>query len=481
MPHKNPSLHKYIFAGIIILLLVTSCKGGGGESGNSVHIVDVKNATASTQKLRSEEFPLPNCYGAESLSQTLGNKASTSKSITLGSTATIEGGGEIEIPEIAKVNLQAAIEETYAQEYESAKERMDQLEMSAAPGTDIVYVIDWYAYIYTSTIQYTVGNDPKIYTAPYTYTLEVPKLNTSYKRPCDTPTVPETDTPQQTFLGGGAGQLVFSALKEGSVSNYEIYLLNLGTGIDAIDSAHLRNLSDNLAPDEDPAWSPDGNQIIFVSRRDSNPEVYRMDANGSHQINLTRDEDRDYQPVWSPDGTYIAFASYRGPGADLDIFIMDADGSNVQQITQTGTYYQDPAWSADGREVFFVAWKTPSGDKTEIYAYNINTQKTRQVTDLGKLTYAPSASPDGQWLLFTSSYSGFQNLFRIGVDGYNKKQLTDQIQTQYLDPAWSPDGQWIAFVAEGKDANTLCLYNVQTEKIYEILSLPGLHSPAWRP
>ncbi len=334
---------------------------------------------------------------------------------------------------------------------------------------------------------------PIVSVSPTAGIIVTPAPDTPFPEPSATssattsPTLIQTSPPTNTatntpvpFLGGGSGQLVFSALKEGSRSNYEIYLLNLGTGIDTIDSAQPLNLSDNLAPDEYPAWSPDGNQIIFTSRRDGNPEIYRMDADGSHQINLTRNGDRDYQPAWSPDGIYIAFASYRGSGANQDIFIMEADGSNVQQITQTGTYYQDPAWSTDSQEVFFVAQTTSSGDKTEIYAYNINTQKTRQITNLNKLTYAPSVSPDGQELLFTSSHSGFQNLFRIGVDGYNKKQLTDQIRTQYLDPAWSPDGQWIAFVAEG-NANTLCLYNVQTREIYEILSLPGLHGPAWRP
>ncbi len=305
---------------------------------------------------------------------------------------------------------------------------------------------------------------------------------TSTLVPTNTPNLTPTPTP----LGGGSGQLVFSALKGNTfndceIHNCEIYLLSLGTSVESIDVKDIINLSDNLAPDENPDWSPDGTHIVFISRRDGNPEIYVMDADGQNQVNITQHNDRDYQPAWSPDGTYIAFGSYRGPGANQDIFIMNNDGSDVRQITSTGRYYRDPDWSADGDEIFFIAMKNDAQTQSEIYAYNLLTKELRQITRLDKLTYAPNASPDGKWLVFTSSYSGFQNLFRIDTNGYNLKQLTDQIQAQYHDPVWSPDGQWIAFVIEGKDENTLALYSVASKEVYKVLSMPGLNHPAWRP
>jgi len=160
---------------------------------------------------------------------------------------------------------------------------------------------------------------------------------------------------------------------------------------------------------------------------------------------------------------------------------MDTIGNNIRQISPTGRYYQDPAWSRDSNEVFFVSWKENGKKQSEIYAYNLTDGTLREVFDPHKPLYAPDVSPDGKWLVFVSTYSGFLNLFQVGIDGYNLQQLTQQTQVNYMDPAWSPDGKWITFVAEGDAANTLYLYSVETKKSYPLLSLPGLRSPSWRP
>jgi Tol biopolymer transport system component len=66
------------------------------------------------------------------------------------------------------------------------------------------------------------------------------------------------------------------------------------------DGSGLRNQTRNPGHDSDPAWSPDGRRIVFVTKRDGNFEVYVMDADGSGQRNLTRNPAPDRSPVWSP-------------------------------------------------------------------------------------------------------------------------------------------------------------------------------------
>ncbi|GAB4532280.1 MAG: hypothetical protein Fur0018_20810 [Anaerolineales bacterium] len=295
--------------------------------------------------------------------------------------------------------------------------------------------------------------------------------------------IPTKPPMPKVFLGGGSGQLIFSAWQNNSQYNSQIYLLNLGTGLDTIDADHIINLSNNLTIDKEPSWSPDGSQILFVSQRDNNPEIYLMDADGQNQVNISRHPDRDYQPVWSPDGYYIAFSSYRGPGKNQDIFIMKGNGTDIRQISATGGYYQDPAWSRDSQKVFFIGWdEDHNKDKAEIFVYDIPTDSLEKLTDLDKLALSPDVSPDGKMLVFVSTYAGFKNLFLIGTDGYNLQQLTQQTKTNYIEPAWSPDGKWIAFVAEEEDnQNTLYLFNLETRKKYAIITLTGLRNPAWRP
>ena len=69
------------------------------------------------------------------------------------------------------------------------------------------------------------------------------------------------------------------------------------------DGSGQRNLTRNPAHDGDPAWSPDGRKIAFVSRRDGNYEVYVMNADGSGQRNLTHNAANDGLPAWSPTRT----------------------------------------------------------------------------------------------------------------------------------------------------------------------------------
>jgi len=90
------------------------------------------------------------------------------------------------------------------------------------------------------------------------------------------------------------------------------------------------------------SWSPDGKNIMFVSDKDGNPEIYIMDSTGGNIVRLTNNDVRDDQPVWSPDGKQIAFVSYLD--GDAEIFVMKSDGSDQRRITNNDFHDSDPAW-----------------------------------------------------------------------------------------------------------------------------------------
>ena len=103
-------------------------------------------------------------------------------------------------------------------------------------------------------------------------------------------------------------------------------------------------LTDDPALDSAPSWSPDGQRIAFTSNRDGNNEVFVMNADGSDPTNLTKNSASDGLPVWSPDGSKLAFVSNRD--GNNEVYIMDADGSGQTNLTNNS--------AEDG--VFRIAW-----------------------------------------------------------------------------------------------------------------------------
>jgi Tol biopolymer transport system component len=80
----------------------------------------------------------------------------------------------------------------------------------------------------------------------------------------------------------------------------------------------------------DPAYSPDGSQIVFVATHDGDPELYIADADGGNVVRLTENDAVDASPRWAPDGSHLLFVSDRD--GDFNIYTMRPDGSGVEML-----------------------------------------------------------------------------------------------------------------------------------------------------
>jgi Tol biopolymer transport system component len=98
-----------------------------------------------------------------------------------------------------------------------------------------------------------------------------------------------------------------------------------------------------------PAWSPDGREIAFASRRDGDWDIYIMTADGNGQRAITNNSVTDLFPTWSPDGQHIAYSSDQN--GNLDVYVMRADGSNIEQLTDHPTDEYPPKWAPAGAVV----------------------------------------------------------------------------------------------------------------------------------
>ncbi len=95
----------------------------------------------------------------------------------------------------------------------------------------------------------------------------------------------------------------------------------------------------------DPAWSPTGEWIAFVSQETGNDEIFIIRPDGSGMRQLTRNSwEWDKHPSWSPDGRQIVFWSNRETGRP-QLWVMEVDGSNQRRLLDSPYEDRNPVWA----------------------------------------------------------------------------------------------------------------------------------------
>jgi TolB protein len=178
--------------------------------------------------------------------------------------------------------------------------------------------------------------------------------------------------------------------------------------------------------------SPNGKHIALTLSKDGNSEIYLMSSDGSNLKRLTNEWAIDSSPTWSPDGSKIAFVSSRW--GDPHIFVMNADGTGVKRVTDRGTYNQTPDWSPRGDLIAFTA--RDERNVFDIFTVNPETKEIKRLTQDQGNNEEPSFSPDGNHIVFTSTREGRSQVWVMALDGSNQVRISKK--GGFSTPAWSP-------------------------------------------
>lgn len=121
------------------------------------------------------------------------------------------------------------------------------------------------------------------------------------------------------------------------ISNSQLWIIDRTAGT-------RRQLTDFNAIAYDPVWSPVDNRIAFISPEPGNDELFVINMDGSGLTRLTQNDwEWDKYPSWSPDGQQIVFWSNRETRRK-QIWIINADGSNVRNLSNNAFNDWEPVW-----------------------------------------------------------------------------------------------------------------------------------------
>ena len=239
-----------------------------------------------------------------------------------------------------------------------------------------------------------------------------------------------------SFPGTG-GAIAFTSARD-SADNFNIYRMNA-------DGFGQTRLTETPGMNQDPAWSADGERIVFGNR--NRDDVFQMRADGSDGRNLTNVAGYDSTPAYAPSGKILFTSDLGGNGFDLYMLSLGPNGQVTEWVRLTTNAAEDAGGvvSPDGKRILFISKR--DGDY-DIYLMKAAPEGTRnRPVNLSKNPAednAPTWSPDGRKVAFTSYRPGSDDSTDVDVwrmratDGANPTNLTDNATALDFDPEWQP-------------------------------------------
>jgi len=301
---------------------------------------------------------------------------------------------------------------------------------------------------------------------------------TSSPTPTDAPTATATATPTATRTATPtvtpvplSGRVAFAAHHDDT--DEDGYLSDLDNGrIVTFDilTSEMQELTDGSVNDSRPAWSPNGQQIVYVSKlgRTQAEELYIINSDGTSPRRLTTTDERETDPAWSPDGTEIVFLRSRWDEAQEnnvgDLYAINVTSGVTRQLTHTPELEREPDWSPNGRFIAYSrdVFRPELGYHEEVFLLDVVAGEEWMLTEtLLRGPFQDFLEPQwlpGQTLLIsftvmevTTSDLGGEPHFHVDLyqiewqDGHPVLAAQGTIYTLVYGPGaytWGPDGEW---------------------------------------
>jgi Tol biopolymer transport system component len=230
-----------------------------------------------------------------------------------------------------------------------------------------------------------------------------------------------------------------------------------------ITGGRATRITEGMAYDAQPRWSPDGKQIVFVTDRDGSDDVWVVDADGKNARQITRtDRAMFLSPEWTPDGKYIVVSRNNQLfGTSYSLFLYHKDGGTGVRMTAAPPpapapgsnapppppqrNYVGPTFGNDARYVYAssrmggAAGYNQTGFDWTIVTYDRQTGETALRAAQGGGAFKPVLSPDGKWLVYATRADSVTSLRIRDNDSGDEQWLARDVQRDDMESRFTRD------------------------------------------